>query len=295
MTGPDTTPRPLGEHLDLDTLADQQEGLLDPAREAAVAEHLATCHRCAAERDELARLPGMLAAAGEVGPTPVEVVTQLDAALAAEQLGVAATAGTTVTPLRSSPPRTPLGTRILQAAAVVVLLLAGLGIAISAIGTGGGSDAGSTAAKSAADAAGGSDPFPLTSSGLDWSSDRVASDAPELLTGELSPPVRATTLQGGSAAAREGGTDTDETAPQAFAGDAARLAGGPALADCVAALADGPVTPLAVDVATWQRKPAAVILLPAPGDATSFDVWVVAPGCSTADEKLLYYANLPRP
>ena len=46
---------------------------------------------------------------------------------------------------------------------------------------------------------------------------------------------------------------------------AARLAGGPALADCVTELAGGPATPLAVDLATVDGQPAAVVLLPGIG------------------------------
>ena len=56
---------------------------------------------------------------------------------------------------------------------------------------------------------------------------------------------------------------------------AARLAGGPALADCVTELAGGPATPLAVDLATFDGQPAAVVLLPGIGGPGRVDVWVV--------------------
>ena len=76
---------------------------------------------------------------------------------------------------------------------------------------------------------------------------------------------------------------------------AARLAGGAPLADCLAALESGGATPLAIDLATYEGKPAAVILLPGTGEAGSTDIWVVAPDCSPTDAKILYFANVPAP
>ena len=64
---------------------------------------------------------------------------------------------------------------------------------------------------------------------------------------------------------------------------AARLAGGPALADCVTELAGGPATPLAVDLATFDGQPAAVVLLPGIGGPGRVDVWVVPPDCAQAE------------
>jgi hypothetical protein len=74
-----------------------------------------------------------------------------------------------------------------------------------------------------------------------------------------------------------------------------RLAGGPDLADCVTALNDGPVTPLAVDLASWQGSPAAIVVLPTPDDPSTVDAWVVDPSCSRADAKVLYFARVARP
>ena len=193
--------------------------------------------------------------------------------------------------------------RLLQAAAVVVLLLAGLGIGISALGGGGDSDSSSAggADSATADKAAESGAYPLTASGRDWTADAVTLDALKLLDGSLAAPVAANTLREQFSAQAEddagsgGSTDPTASAPARAAPEsAARLASGPALAQCVAELAGRPVTPLAVDISTWQQQPAAVIVLPAPGEPSRVEVWVVAPSCSTADAKLLYYANLPR-
>jgi hypothetical protein len=79
----------------------------------------------------------------------------------------------------------------------------------------------------------------------------------------------------------------------AEAGNTARLAGGAALAACVANLAGGPVTPLAVDIATFEGKPATVIVLPTPKDPTMVDAFVVEPGCPRGT--WLYFERVPRP
>ena len=38
-----------------------------------------------------------------------------------------------------------------------------------------------------------------------------------------------------------------------------------------------------------------MILLPTADDASTLDVWVVAPDCATADAKVLYFARVARP
>jgi hypothetical protein len=295
-----------GPHPDLDALAELHADAPE-ATETARA-HVAGCAQCATELARLDRVPAQLAAAGAVGPMPVEVVTAIDAALAAEAHAADAapgslTAGRTVTPLPTGRDRSPVTMRLLQAAAVVVLLLAGLGIGISALGGGGDGDTSSAggADSATADKAAESGAYPLTASGRDWTADAVALDAPKLLDGSLAPPVAANSLREQFSAQAEddagSGGSTDPTAsPPARAApeSATRLASGPALAQCVAELAGRPVTPLAVDISTWQQQPAAVIVLPAPGEPSRVEVWVVAPSCSTEDAKLLYYANLPR-
>lgn len=310
--------RPLGagpaageSHLDDDTLADLLEDLLEPAAAQSARDHLAGCPACADRADRLARLPALLADAGTVGPVPVEVATGIDAALSAEAVSTGAPGARTVTPLDPAGRRSPVGMRVLQAAAVLVLLLAGAGLALSSLG-GGSGDAGS-AGGSAADSGGGDAEaatelgrFPLTVSGRAWTGTSLAEAVPDLLAARLSPPVDAQTLREGTTGSDSSRTDgpeddggangdTGTPAPAAAPPGAQRLAAGPALAECVAALADGPVTPLAVDLATWEGDPAAVILLPTPDDPRSLDLWVVAPDCATADAKVLYFARLARP
>jgi hypothetical protein len=230
----------------------------------------------------------VLAAAAAVGPAPDDVTDRLDAALAAEQRSTVAAA--TVTPLEPGR-RTTAGMRVLQAAAVLVLLFAGAGLAVSAIQGGGESDttaseAGGVAADAASPPAAGE--FPVTASGRNWSADTLPDAVPGLVAGSLAPPVPKTRADSGGAAAPEASRELADN-------PVGRLAGGPDLADCVTALNDGPVTPLAVDLASWQGSPAAIVVLPTPDDPSTVDAWVVDPSCAQADAKVLYFARVARP
>lgn len=267
-------------HVDADTLAAWQEGLLPAETDLAVRGHLAGCAACAARRDALAALPARLAAAGDTGAVPDDVASRLDQALAA--------AAVAAVPAPSARDRGPRGMRLLQAAAVVVLLLAGVGFAASVLQVGGGGDDSGTSAGGTADteAKGAqSGAFPVTASGRNWAADTVVAAIPDLVAGRVGPSV-------------EGSTDSAAGAPSTLReapGDTARLASGPALAECVGALNDGPVTPVAVDLASWQGNPAVVIVLPTADDATTVDAWVVGPSCGQADAQVLYFARAPRP
>ncbi len=283
------------EHLDVDALADLEEGLLDRDHVASARAHVAGCPRCRAELAALTGVRERLSAAAEVEPMPAEVVARLDRALAAVAAEPASTAVTrSVIPLREPQHSSPRGLRWLQAAAVVVLILAGGAVAVSALrGSGNTNDNASTTAgaadKAGREAASGTT-YPVTASGRHWTQASVEAGVPQLLAGTLSP-----TLPPSSFAAEDNGSGGAE-APRALAGvPAARLAGGPALADCVTELAGGPATPLAVDLATFDGQPAAVVLLPGIGGPGRVDVWVVPPDCAQGKGQFLYYANVPRP
>jgi hypothetical protein len=288
-----TDPTSAGSHLDPDQLADLDEGLLTGTDEGVTRGHLATCERC---RTDLAALTGVretLAGASDVGPVPADVVARLDRGLAEVAAEPASTAVTrSITPLRAAQPA-PRGLRWLQAAAVVVLLLAGGALGVSALRNAGGGDRATSATSSAgaADApkAAAGAAFPLTASGRHWTKTSVTAAVPQLLAGTVGPTLPNTF----SAQDEASGSATER---QALAGvPAARLAGGPALADCVAELTGGPVTPLAVDLATFDGKPAAVVLLPGIGGKGRVDVWVVPPDCATGNGETFYYANVLRP
>ena len=282
------------EHLDADALADLDEGLLDRDHMASARAHVAGCPQCRAELAALTGVRERLAAAAEVEPMPSEVVARLDRALAEVATEPASTAVTrSVIPLREPQRSSPRGLRWLQAAAVVVLVLAGGAVAVSALrgadndnfATSSGTAAGKADPRAAADGS-----YPVTASGRHWTKESVTAGVPQLLAGTLSPSLPPSSF---SAQDNAGGAPP---APRARAGGRpARLAGGPALADCVTELAGGPATPLAVDLATFDGQPAAVVLLPGIGGPGRVDVWVVPPDCAQGKGQFLYYANVARP
>jgi hypothetical protein len=285
------------EHLDTDALADLDEGLLDRDHMASARAHLAGCPRCQAELAALTGVRERLAAAAEAEPVPAEVVARLDRALAGVAAEPASTAVTrSVIPLREPQRSSPRGLRWLQAAAVVVLVLAGGAVAVSALRGSDNSEFNATSGSAAGKAdqrSAAADSYPVTASGRHWTKTTVEAEVPRLLAGTLSPtlPPSSFATEGDT-----GGGGGSAEVPRALAGvPAARLAGGPALADCVTELTGGPATPLAVDLATFDGQPAAVVLLPGIGGPGRVDVWVVPPDCAQGKGQVLYYANVPRP
>ena len=278
-------------HLSTETIADLQEGLIDdePARRAR--RHLQDCPVCAAGDRALSDVRLRLAAAGDAGPMPADVIERVVAALAAEPAVGPGAATVTGLAGRASRPRPSWSMRVLQAAAVLVLLLAGAGIAVSAW-NGGGSDtttsadsAGGTAAQGAPEVAGA---YPVTASGRDWDEESVLAAVPDLVSGAYTPPTAASPGYGPGSDA-----GSDERARELASAPAGRLADGPALAECVGRLNLGPVTPLSVDLAQWQGSPAGVIVLPTPDDPATVDVFVVEPSCP--EGTFLFFTRAPRP
>jgi hypothetical protein len=300
-------------HLAPEALADLDEDLLDPGAAAAARAHLETCARCRGDLAGLAGVRDLLAGGGQAEPMPPGVAARLDQALAAEATGAAESpapvegAGTrTVVPLHTE--RTgPRGMRVLQAAAVIVLLLAGGALGVSALhGTGGGDSAGTdSAAGSAAAPKAAEGGFPVTASGHDWDATSLAAAAPALAAGTFGPSyestMRAAAPPGPAASpspSSSAGAGSDSAGGSAGAlvnAPAGRLSGGRALADCITALTGRAVTPLAVDLARFKGQPAAVILLPPlTGGRDKVDVWVVGASCAADDDKTLYWASVPR-
>ena len=63
----------------------------------------------------------------------------------------------------------------------------------------------------------------------------------------------------------------------------------------LALLADGPATPVAVDLARFEGKPAALVVLPTPDDPAKVDAWVVGAGCGeNGDAQVLYFRRVAR-
>lgn len=278
-------------HLDADALADLHEGLLAADRAADARAHLERCAECRAVEASLRAVPASLAAAAEAGAMPADVVARVDDALSRagrDRVPSGSAAAMTVTPLGSRTRRSPVGTRLLQAAAAVVLVLAVVGVGASVLMSGGGASSGGSSGASA-NGPGGKATYALLATGADYSASSLAGAVPRLVAGEGRP----------FSAARDGDagpTTASSPAEGAVApDDTGRLAAGAALADCVTALADAPAVPLAVDLARYEGKPAAVIVLPGLDDPAMVDVWVVGPGCRQGDDQFRFFTRVARP
>lgn len=284
-------------HVDPEVLADLQEGLLDPPAAAAAEAHLVGCPACRGELAALDEVRDRLAAAGPVGPLPDDLVDRLDQALAAAATEPGSTAASrTVIPLRSPQRDTPRGMRLLQAAAALVLVFAGGALAVSALDGLGGSSSQDSAGGAASDAGApkATAGFPVSASGRDWTAATLREAAPRLATGDL-VPTTTSGLAGDFRASPEASDPeaSDGAARELAEAPAGRLSGGPALAGCATQLAGAPVTPVAVDLASYEGKPAAVLLLPTTDDPASLDLFVVEPACPPGS--FLYFARVPRP
>ena len=278
---------PHAPHLDVETLADHQEGLLAAEQAAAVAAHLDDCVHCRATSDALDGVQVLLREHGAEGPlaAPDDVVRRLDDALAAAGPPVAS-ASATIIPLTASATRgrSPWRSRALQAAAIFVLVAAVGGIGYGGIkalrgGQGSTDTAASGSAKAHTEKRLAPGTYRFTDSGRDYTEVSLRAAVPELLAGSL-PQVASKSAAGAGSPRATAPTAAPDFSASASA-DPKRLLNGQALAACVANLVGGPVTPLAVDLGKFEGKPATIIVLPAPGEPSFVNVYAVAPGCPT--------------
>jgi len=123
----------------------------------------------------------------------------------------------------------------------------------------------------------------VTASGTDYTPERLAGQARGLVT----------RIEAASARTSTDGDDSEEAAEQDMAGTL--VPDGAAVRGCVNALTKGSAQgPLAVDIATFRGRPAAVVVLRTPGDRSSLDVFVVDRRCSAAADRTLYFQRIAR-
>lgn len=269
-------------HVDLDTMAQLDEGLLTPAAERRIRAHVATCPRCSARLQSVVGVRTALAAA-PAERLPVEVGARLDAALAHAGRQLAGTdRGAVPFGPRRARWRPNGGLLAAGAAASIVVLLFGA-LVVGVLRGSGSSDgtAGSGRSQAGGSAAGVPNAV-VTASGRDYNATTLRAALPTLL---------------GATGAAKLGVPTagrDSTAVPAAPGPARRQ--GAELGPCVAELAGGAaVRPLAVDRARYAGKPATIVVLPEAGRPATLDVWVVGSGCTRGDPQVIYFTRLPRP
>jgi hypothetical protein len=259
-------------------------------------------------------------------PMPPEVLARIQAALAAEAAGNTESTGNIESTVEASEPRAaatvvPLAPvaarratgwrnpRVLQAAAVVVVLVAGTVVGIKAIS--GQSPAGT--ASTAAGAAPRTDAV-VRQTDHAYTAASLALDVHALVSGKSTAygtTAGATTDSNGAAgtpptvpsptgvsAGPELGTSLAAGSAPLDPGVKRLLSSTTALAPCLTTIEDGlpaAVEPIAVDGGTYEGKPALVVVLPGSDDPTSYDVWIVGPTCGTnKDSALIRYQSVPR-
>lgn len=279
-------------HLSLDQLGDVD----------AVADHphLAHCPDCRAVRDEQLAVRELLGSLPDPGAAPPDVVVAIEAALrdAAPPARAAGTAGAApllgaVRPLRDARELAPpgRGRRIASGAGKLLLGVAAAGLVVTGLsrlstGGSGSSSAGTSGAGSSASAGG------SASSGTDGGGPVT----PATGRGPGAVVLRSGTGYTGADLVAQVRAQLGAGRPPELAPAAARLlaaaaaAGGPSdLSGCLRAVgARG--TPIAVDVATFDRTPAAVVVV---RDGSRSTIWVVPRSCGPGRGTRLATAPLP--
>ena len=281
------THEPPPEHLDLDQLADLDEDLLTPSETSAAEQHLAGCGACRQRRADIRATRALLTTLPSPS-MPTDIANRIDAALAALP-------STTIVPLtpkrrswRAHPTMAGLGAAATVAALVGALVVARTSSHHPSSSGGAGEAAGATA-----------NPAPLalppsTTSGTKYTASNLASTVPGLLGPHTTMAV-GTAPTSPSPGAVTGVAPTKSTGVPA---ELTRLYTSPtALQDCVRKVEEGGplVKPLAIDFATYQDKPALLIVLPPLSSAPAGTVgaWFVGPNCDGNFDDLQTYLTVP--
>lgn len=310
----------------------------DAAQHAELLAHVADCTRCKADLSALRNVRQTLRSLPPVS-MPADVATRIEAAVLAARLNAegssespeAHPAGLTLLPQSSersgsrwtaSPLRTqfPLGV----AAAVVGVLVIGVGswLGIKALSSSGSQNKTASAAASAAAGPALLANVPTITSGTAYTSSTIRSQiagvvsqsvpgASDRYGGLTSPAVADRAAAGGSEAASaphaaapagSASAGTSSAPATTFAGPtnfaAGSAASGPladpaALQRCIQILAGQPEQAVLVDYATFDGKPATIIVLPDPANATQLIVYVEDDDVDCSKDAISFVAVLP--
>lgn len=259
-------------------------------------EHLRTCARCREQWQQQLAVRELLRGLPDPGPTPPDVshaITDALGRLSADDVErpaepvrgeAAAGVGATVVPL-SRPVdgrRRPGGrTRPWLAAAAAVIVLGGGGAALATHTWTGASGSSSDTAAGAKSASGAQD--------SEGASQHVYATGTRYTRTQLASQVRSRLLAGTPSPLSSGGAPP--RAADGSAADDARLASPQGLASCLSALGVDAGQVLAVDLATFDGRAAAVLALRDSDGAQ--DVWVVGRGCRQGDDQTRLFLRLP--
>jgi Putative zinc-finger len=297
MSGSRAELRGAGRHPSVEQIGDAMEGLLSPPAAARVQSHLAGCASCRDVANGLREVASLLSAA-PAPSMPPEVANRIDAALAIAIAGQQAadrdqtpsapaaqeTSGRVIGIETARHRRRPNWGRVAGAAAAVVAIAGAAVLGTQVIRDNGGETTAATLAESAPETA-----VPVTASGRDFAVEDLSAVARELVAAPPAESVESAEQPGVMSAApedagAEAGADAEAAAPDAAApeagapaenrqgqDDASSALGDPNRRDaCYRAITGGrQVTPLAVDLGSYNGEPAAVVVLPSDPDEAS--------------------------
>ncbi len=298
---------------------EEVDALLDPAGgDPAVAEHVHGCSRCHEVRTSLSHVRALLHEESlRVPVAPPDLDARIAAALTSAgpvlpsqpQVGperAEVAAGADVVPLDSRRRRAPrwlgaaAGVAVLGGAALVTAQLVGGSTAVDSSSAGGAADS-SVAEQAPTALAGPGAGLQALATGRDYGPATLPDQVDDLVADARSGA-------GPGEAPAAGGTQEDESpgdqSAQGSDGGAEPRSGstlpaalGPlstpaGVDECLAALGAGGQVPLAVDLATYQGEPAAVIVLPSTRGGV--DVWVVSRTCTTGADGVQQFTHLDR-
>ncbi len=308
-------------HVSAEDIARYSEGDISGRKATRIRSHLAGCRQCAAVREDLARVPALLASA-EAPPMPEHLAARIQAALSTES---AQRASRDARPASAPPHRraagrswpwipgiSPRAAGWAASATAAVLLAGGGAYYLIASGPGnGGASSGSASAPSSSihrTAAGANVPAApaLRGAGPHLEYQRAGqptaftpvATAKNYVPDRLAAQVRTTLAEFGALATSTGPGQaaplaTPSSGPNRSSGQPPRIGGfsASALEGCVSRVSAGAEVVL-VDVASYQSSPAAVIVTQGTSQSPR-KVWVVGPGCSASISDLLHTTTLP--
>jgi hypothetical protein len=282
----------------------------DPDSEALQA-HLDGCAACRTALGDQVAVSALLHRVPDPGPMPSDYATRLDAAIAAAQTARAEEAGQTAGSRGSAPAGEPGGarpadvvpldpggrssrwaalaesrlTKSLVAAAAVVLIGAGGYAALHRSTSDQQSSASAGSAASVPAPVAGGVPtrgavkslaaVPVVSSGTAYSKANIATE----VTGRLATAT---------AAAAQGDAQPNKPAAEAAGSTLGTVAG---IKACLQAIDAPTAVPELIDLATFEGKPAAILVLPDTNGTK--EVWVVSRTCSGTNDGTLFFEPLP--
>jgi hypothetical protein len=270
------------DHLTLDELGDVNRARLHP--------HVAGCAQCQAVLDEQQAVRALLGALPAPGAAPPDVVLALERALAGAGSPVQRehrpAEDPLVTLVRLGPPATHPPSRRRRAAEVggrwVLALAASAAVVLSLGQLADRAGSADSPAGAASSAGGDSSESADAQSGTARSSGASASAAATVTTGTRytreTITAQARTLLTTRVPLAATGTNEMSAQPRV-----------PGLQACLSAIQAG-VTPVAVDVAAFEGRPATIVVVPVEGGR---EVWVVPRSCRAAGAATLFRARLP--